>query len=341
MSSFAFTGVPRKTGKEFSPAALGRDSRWRIEMARKQREIADRLRPAQTTVEACPICASEKFEPFVSVFEYSWVECADCGHLFCCTPVDAVAVAGLYSASDGRRSAQGDVYVVEELFRTRVEQIALPKARHVASVVRERGVWVDIGCGTGEMLMAARDLGWECRGVESDPDEIAFGRRHGLDISSGFVDASNAGEWVREARVVSLLNVLEHVRDPLRLLAAVAGMLAPGAYVVIEVPRHPSLSALANQAFPELACRHVYAPDHLHIFTESSAERLLRAASLRAISVWNFGQDFHDLTGTVIAARMPAAEERWQMLAGAAPFVQMAVDRAGLSDALFIVSRKE
>jgi SAM-dependent methyltransferase len=221
-----------------------------------------------------------------------------------------------------------------------VERIARPKAVFVASIVGGRGTWVDIGCGTGELLSAAQSLGWQCRGVESDPDEIEFGRRHGFEIASGFVDVSNAAALVAGAQLVSLVNILEHVLDPVGLLGAISSGIAAGGYVVCEVPRHPSLSALASQAFPELACRHIYAPDHLHVFTEASAERMLESAGLEAISVWTFGQDFWDLTNAVLTARLPGADARWRVVTDNAPSIQAAVDRAGLSDTLFMVARK-
>ena len=339
-SSFRFAGVLRRVGKEFNPAALNRDAQWRIGMAARQRESAARLRSCQTHASQCPVCGGERFEPFTSVFEYSWVRCSRCGHLFCETPPDEAAVAALYSAEGARRCSQSAIYLDEELFQTRVDRIARPKAEFVASVVNGRGIWVDVGCATGELLSAAQALGWRCRGVESDPDEFAFGRRHGLDIAAEFVSAANIGGFVAGAQVVSLVNVLEHVRQPVELLCAVSASIATGSYAVFEVPRHPSLSSLANQAFPDLACRHIYAPDHLHVFTEDSAERMLDRASLHAIAVWTFGQDFHDLTGTVIAARLPGEEARWPAIAEAAPCVQAAVDQAGLSDTLFVVARK-
>jgi len=338
--SFGFVGIPRRIGKDFSPAALGRDSRWRIDMAAKQRESALRLRGCQIRLSRCPVCGSRQFEPFTSVFEYSWAQCSRCGHLFCETPPDESAVAALYSTEGDRRCAQGAIYVDEEHFRVRVERIARPKAEFVASVAGEPGSWVDIGCATGELLVAAQSLGWKCCGVESDADEIAFGRRHGLDIAAGSVDASNIGRFIAGAQVVSLVNVLEHVREPVELLTGASAAVAPGGYVVLEVPRHPSLSSLANQAFPELACRHIYAPDHLHVFTEASAERMLEAAGLKAVAIWTFGQDFGNLVDTVIAARLPGSDARWRVVADATPPIQAAVDRAGLSDTLFVVARK-
>ena len=336
-----FAGVTRRVGKEFRPAALGRDTRWRLAMAAKQRATAARLFHARKELSRCPICGSRRHERFVTVFGFVYAACGDCGHIFCQTPLDPSAAASLYSAEeDERRCAQAAVYVDEELFRARIETIARPKAEFVASVVSERGVWVDVGCGTGELIAAAAELGWRCRGVESDPEEIAFGRRHGLQIEAEFADEANIGRLVAAAQVVSLINLLEHVTHPADLLSAAVKASVPGTYVVLEVPRHPSLSALANQAFPELACRHIYAPDHLHVFTEESAARMLKAAGLEAIALWVFGQDFQDLVGTVLAARLPGADADWRVVTDAAPNIQAAVDAAELSDTLFLIARK-
>jgi trans-aconitate methyltransferase len=244
-------------------------------------------------------------------------------------------IAALYQGA----TEQSRVYVGEELFQRRVEQIARPKASFCAEHVPPGGIWFDLGCGTGELLSVVRELGWEPRGCEADAAHVSFARARGLDIIAGYVDELPA-ELHAGVRVLSALNLLEHLPAPKSWLIRLTAPLAPGAHVVVEVPRHPSLSSFSNLLFPDLACRHIYPPDHMHIFTEASLERLLSAARLDAQAVWVFGQDYQELLYSSAAHAGLPESAFFHRLIDASASVQRALDGENLCDVLFVVARK-
>ena len=245
--------------------------------------------------------------------------------------------------SRGRLGVKGRarVYVDDELFLRRVDRIARPKVDHVRSIVAPGGKWIDVGCATGEILAAARDAGWEALGLETDPTEVDFARSKGLDVVQEFVTGRSAGRWLKNATVLSLLNMLEHMIGPAELLAELVEPLASGAHVVIEVPRHPSISSLSNMLFPRMACRHAYAPEHLHIFSEDAMERLLERANLEPVSIWTFGQDFQELISSASLMAGVAENPFLNSVFDLTPRVQQAIDDADFSDTMFVISRKQ
>lgn len=89
---------------------------------------------------------------------------------------------------------------------------------------------LDIGCGSGELLDAFRELGWETWGIE--PSERGAFPRH-RELSAVPTDAS--------FHVVVLHHVLEHVAKPLDMLRAVAGALREPGIVAVSVPRLDAL----------------------------------------------------------------------------------------------------
>jgi len=329
-----YSSPSRRTGKPFDLAALNRDAAWRLEMAAQHRERARRFAAATRPRDTCPICGASALDPFAKVFDYDYVTCRACTHLFCRTLIDDESP--LYAAG----SPQARVYLDEALFQKRVAQIARPKVDFVNSIAAPPGLWIDIGCATGELLAAARDIGWQTRGYECDPAEAAFGRAHGFEIAEQFVNADSAATQVAGAKVISLLNILEHLRDPRGLLCAIARAAAPDAAIVCEVPRHPSLSSFNSRAFPDLACRHIYPPDHLHIFTERSFDEMLAAAGLESAAVWTFGQDYQDLICCAAAAGAVPADDLYCSITALSARMQAAIDNAGLSDTLLAVARK-
>ena len=70
------------------------------------------------------------------------------------------SVRRLYQELGEIRRAQASLYGDEALFDRRIAQIARPKVEHVRSIVPADGIWLDVGCATGELLVAATDAGW-------------------------------------------------------------------------------------------------------------------------------------------------------------------------------------
>jgi len=332
--------IPRRAGKPFRPGALKRDFIWRTAMAAQQREAAQESLPHCEEIGTCPMCSDAAHTLFVTVYGFPYLECAACGHIYSSRVPASGRLEELYSGDDPFSSLQQSVYLDEEIHEERVHTIAAPKVAFVREVVPPGGVWVDVGCGAGEMLSAARDAGFTVVGIEPDRVEAEFARRRGFEVVSDFAHRGNIGELCAGADVVSLVNVLEHIKDPKGLVAALSVSLKAGATLVVEVPRHPSISSLASLAFPELSCRHIYPPDHLHVFTEKSLHHLLQGAPLRVAGLWNFGQDVHDLLQSVAVGSGIAATPFVTGVLEAAGKLQLCCDSSGLSDTVFLVCER-
>jgi len=96
---------------------------------------------------------------------------------------------------------------------------------------------LDLGCASGALLVLARREGAaRVKGIELDASVAEQGRsRYGLDILVGEVAALLAEETER-FDIVSAFDLVEHVKDPRRLVEAVAGVLADDGRFVCSVP---------------------------------------------------------------------------------------------------------
>jgi SAM-dependent methyltransferase len=116
------------------------------------------------------------------------------------------------------------------------------RRRIVGELVRELvppskdSLVVDIGCGTGGNT-GALAAEYRCVGVDSSPHavELARARFPQATFLCGDVE-STAGPMLGEARVVLMMDVLEHVRDDFELFSMVAAKVVPGTYFVLTVP---------------------------------------------------------------------------------------------------------
>jgi SAM-dependent methyltransferase len=100
---------------------------------------------------------------------------------------------------------------------------------------------LDVGCSSGDRLLAMKDAGLAPSGVEISPAADFARERLGLDVRRGTLDAAHFED--ARFRAVTLYNVLEHVHDPRALLAEVRRILAPGGCVAVQVPNAASLQA--------------------------------------------------------------------------------------------------
>lgn len=337
-------GVTLKFGKPLDMRQLNRDAAWRQGIATDQARLSAQFAACSAVRATCPLCGDGVAHQVLAVHGVDYLECGHCTHLYSQLAPAQNAVKALYVATDGAApaSSQSKIYLDESLFERRTALIGRPKVDFVAGVMGSvSGEWLDVGCGTGEVLAAARDAGWRVRGIEADAQFVQFARAHGLDVDRAFVTEHNSDSLMRGAQVVSLFNVVEHIDDPLALLQALAAGAEPGTWLVVEVPRHPSVSSLSNLLFPGMSARHICPPDHLHVFTDVSLASMLRQVGVQPRALWLFGQDFQDLVMTGIASQLGVqpAPAFLESILDAVPSVQQAIDEAGLSDTVLMVGQ--
>ncbi|MEO0996353.1 MAG: bifunctional 2-polyprenyl-6-hydroxyphenol methylase/3-demethylubiquinol 3-O-methyltransferase UbiG [Pseudomonadota bacterium] len=110
---------------------------------------------------------------------------------------------------------------------------------------------VDIGCGGGILSEALARRGASVTGIDMAGEALAVARLHaqagGLDIDYRQGTAEEfANERPGSADVVTCMELLEHVPEPGRLVAACAELLRPGGWVIFStINRNPKAYALA------------------------------------------------------------------------------------------------
>ena len=129
---------------------------------------------------------------------------------------------------------------------------------------------LDLGCRDGA-LTEAYAAGNDVVGVDADKDALAEAARRG--IETYWADLDQPLEFENESfDVIVAGELLEHLRDPRRLVAEVRRVLRPGGTFVASVPNAYRLKGrlrfLAGRA-PETD------PTHLQMFSPSDVQRLL------------------------------------------------------------------
>ena len=134
--------------------------------------------------------------------------------------------------------------------------------------------YLDIGCGSGELVAAISRLGVQAEGVEPSRDAVESARRVGLKVHCGVLHDANYPEASFD--ILSMFHVLEHVPKPAEVLVECRRILKPGGLLVIGVPNFDSLVfAIVKQHWVGLQL-----PTHFHHFSMASLGDVASRAGL-------------------------------------------------------------
>jgi SAM-dependent methyltransferase len=218
---------------------------------------------------------------YVTGEDFRLVQCRRCG--FALTDPVPISMDRYYSARY-RRFNPFAVFVLRGLYLRRVERWLkrLPA----------RGVALELGSGTGWMLRAFRERGWQAVGSERAVDVAAAARdAAGVPMFVGDLAA------IRDAPVldvVIMFHVLEHLADPLAALHEVARRVKPGGTLILGIPNIASWQA----RFAGNRWMHLDVPRHLGHFSPDAIQRALVASGFRTSHV-GFQSFEHDPFGWV------------------------------------------
>jgi len=219
---------------------------------------------------ACPGCgaaaaAARRLFPMAPLHSAPWVlKCEGCGLVF----------KEVHPAGDALRALYGEGYVhflgaagpgAADLNSARQKLRRSLRFLGPARPPAEVRI-LDVGCGEGQFVQIARGLGYAADGIDPFlPDHLQSPvlRR----ASPGDLRASSYD-------VALLLNVAEHVTDPLALFLSVHRLLREGGVLLVTCPHGDSW---ARKFYRDRWC-HMALEEHLLFWTPASLDRCLRAA---------------------------------------------------------------
>ena len=244
-------------------------------------------------IERCPVCdnsnfykVSDSMDHFSSREVFPICDCRECGFRLTNNFPSEDEIGKYYdspayiSHSDSDKGLTNRMY---HLFRRLMlrRKVNLVK-RHLKRV---NAHLLDIGCGTGYFLNAAKEKGFIVSGIEKDEKarEKAI-TRFGLDVRN-----ENAFFGLERSSfdVVTLWHVLEHLEKLNESIEKMTEILTHDGTMVIALPNHRSYDA---KRYKEKWAAYD-TPRHLWHFTPDTLERLLARHNLSVIKKYRMPLD--------------------------------------------------
>jgi len=224
----------------------------------------------------CRLCGGGSFSPLWDCGAFSFVSCRGCGLIQQNPQSVPEAVAARYDETYLRYEEENQL-----VFRD-LELLALGDLGFEAATgplfarAHEEGRKprvLDVGCATGALLAAFRDVGWEPQGVEISVAQARYGEdRFRLHIFAGSLEAAAFPDAAFD--LVHASHLIEHLGDPAAFLDEVARVLAPGGLLALTTPNADGFQA---KLFGSGWRSAIY--DHLYLFSLRTLTALLESRS--------------------------------------------------------------
>jgi SAM-dependent methyltransferase len=188
----------------------------------------------------CRLCASNKVKLIFRLQHqgnlYTVINCQDCDLLQTLEHYDAVSPNYLYLSED---KIDEDHLWCQGAHKIPAFQQWWTHARILIKNREQNLRLLDIGCGTGGFLKYARAKGIEVYGFDASAAQVRYAQGELANIRQ----AASLSEYLEsldspEIRfdIITLWDVLEHIRNPLEFLLSLRDVLQPDGLLYISVP---------------------------------------------------------------------------------------------------------
>ena len=234
------------------------------------------------TPDKCPVCHSthialwstaRDYEYFSLPEEFSYYGCADCDTIFI-HPVPVSKLAVIYPANYYSFVNKGRNVVVrlkEWLDRLFFKKILRRLPGDQLSVL-------DVGGGTGWMLNLLRSADRRIQFTQSVDIDAAARTEAEANGHAYFEGTIEQFQTSRKFDLILMLNLIEHVENPLAVLQKAESLLADNGVIVIKTPNTRSWDA---RLYKKSYWGGLHCPRHWVIFSEKSFRLLLQSTGLQ------------------------------------------------------------
>jgi 2-polyprenyl-3-methyl-5-hydroxy-6-metoxy-1,4-benzoquinol methylase len=214
----------------------------------------------------CPVCGESAVSPYWNCGSFAFKRCRGCGHVY----QNPQPVFGDLKNRYQESYFAYEISNEEAFFRLMLLGLEDVGFSGWEESLKAAGAFLDIGCATGLLLAHMRERGWKTQGVEICEASARYGteKRH-VPIFTGPLEESAFP--AASFSLVHFSHLIEHVTDPVRLLARVHELLVPGGAAIIVTPNRKGFQArLLRKKWRSCIA------DHLNLFDKKGLGRILR-----------------------------------------------------------------
>lgn len=228
--------------------------------------------PAGVAPKECPVCGLAPMRQTGHLASLPLMHCPSCGHD--CLRTDVVDLSKFYPEHYAGFEADPVFHRrVREVLRDSIAPHLPPKARVL-----------DVGCGNGEFLLAAKERGYEVLGIDFAQGAADACSRRGIRAVVGDFLKHDFGPDA-PFDLITMWDVCEHLDHPLEFMTRARSLLSPTGMLVLKVPCFTPRSLWIASHIPKVSGPLIGTPGHVQYFRPPTLTRLLQRAGFSRVDV--------------------------------------------------------
>ena len=221
--------------------------------------------------DTCLLCGSHKLRTLIGYETNFLVQCNNCHFVFCQRKPTSLELTEHYLKYTRAN-------FISPITINRYEELleGFEKFRKSNNII-------DVGCGDGYFLEAAKKRNWNVYGTEFTEEAIALCKQKGIDMQKGTLNTNHYTEGFFD--VITSFEVIEHINNPLPEVKAFHNILRVGGLVYVTTPNFNSIS----RNFLGPSWNIIEYPEHLSYYTKKTLTNLFRSFKFQLLDISTTG----------------------------------------------------
>ncbi|MFA6171586.1 MAG: class I SAM-dependent methyltransferase [Patescibacteria group bacterium] len=234
----------------------------------------------------CLLCGSSNGKEFLKYKNYPLFECLDCGMVSPNVDLSKVDEKLVYDSETALQDVKNDVINNYDYRKKTYAPERLNYILEKTGLKKEEVRLLDVGCGPGYLLEHLKESGVNYKGLELADFLVEICKGRGLNVEKSDLANEPDGAY----NIITLFDVLEHLRVPIEMFKTLNKKLEAGGYVLAYTPNIHSIAfhlmgGLQNNVYPYI---------HLCFFDPRSLDYLAKKTGFEVQSIDYYGLDVMD-----------------------------------------------
>jgi 2-polyprenyl-3-methyl-5-hydroxy-6-metoxy-1,4-benzoquinol methylase len=223
--------------------------------------------------------------PYIEAAPWEFVRCEECGQAFHRYILSPEWQERRFAEWMGRtaierferdRGMNSFPFVFRETEEKTGRLLKLEKLTRPIRSRHDRVRLLDFGCGWGAIPALAKLFGFDAYGLDRDRHRLGSSAPSNVYADLHSLDAATKGA---RFHAVTLIEVIEHVDDPLQVLRLVGDRMERGGILLLEAPDCKGVRGITTETDYDL----IHPLEHINCFTASSLGKMAARAGFRVV----------------------------------------------------------
>ena len=223
----------------------------------------------------CPICNKNDFSFLFLKNGGNYVQCKNCELVYLNPCFTDKHLEIFYK---NMHNMQAKIVKDESLFYRKIYSYGIKNINKFVKPKNKKRI-LDLGCSSGLFLDIAKEKRWETFGLELNEKEIEISKQNHNVKNINLYQAQK--EFNVKFDVITMWDVIEHVKDPHELLKTIKKCLRPGGLFFFQTP---NVNSLAARVLKE-KCNVFDGIEHVNLFNEKNIYNIAKKNKFKVLLV--------------------------------------------------------